>query len=117
MSPHTFEGSSPASSGVVPGSASGRATLASKSHVQLTSGTGVQAQIDAAAKSATRALMVCIYSMKAGVWNLGFGLLALVLGLTGKFSLIGTSSPYLLAVAGGALATWGVVQMLRSKRQ
>jgi hypothetical protein len=53
--------------------------------------------------------------MKAGVWNLGFGLLGVGLGLSGKFALLGTNSPTALVVVGGALAAWGVVQIVRSR--
>jgi hypothetical protein len=117
VSSHTFDGSSPASSGVAPGSARGRVTLASKSHFQSSSGTEWHAESAIAIASAAPALMVRMYSMKAGIWNLGFGLLAVVLGLTGKVALLGTTGPTPLIVVGGGLAVWGVVQMLRSKRQ
>ena len=53
--------------------------------------------------------------MKAGVWNLGFGLLGVGLGLSGKFALLGTNSPMALVVVGAALAAWGVVQIVRSR--
>ena len=66
-------------------------------------------------RSARPALMVCMYSMKAGVWNLGFGLLGVVLGLSGKFALLGTNSPMALVGVGAALSLWGVIQIVRSR--
>jgi hypothetical protein len=53
--------------------------------------------------------------MKAGVWNLGFGLVAIAAGASGKFALIGTSSSSLLVVAGVAMAGFGVFQLWRNK--
>lgn len=53
--------------------------------------------------------------MKAGVWNLGFGLVAIALGATGQFSLWGTDSPTYLMIAGGVLAAFGVFQLWRNK--
>ncbi len=55
--------------------------------------------------------------MKAGVWNLGFGLLAVVLGLSGKFVLPFTDNPVWLVAAGGVVGVLGVVQIVRAKRQ
>jgi hypothetical protein len=55
--------------------------------------------------------------MKAGVWNLLFGLLGVGLGLSGKFALLGTNSPTALVVVGGLLASWGLVQIIRSRGQ
>ena len=53
--------------------------------------------------------------MRAGVWNLGFGLVAIAAGASGKFALIGTSSSTLLVVAGVALAALGVFQLWKNK--
>jgi hypothetical protein len=53
--------------------------------------------------------------MKAGVWNLGLGLVAIGLGATGKFALFGTGSPGLLVGAGVLLAGLGVYQLWRNK--
>jgi hypothetical protein len=55
--------------------------------------------------------------MKAGVWNLVFGLVGVALGLSGQFVLLGTSSSGALAAVGGVLAAWGLVQIVRSRRQ
>jgi hypothetical protein len=51
--------------------------------------------------------------MKAGVWNLGFGLVAIAAGATGQFTLLGTSSSTLLMAAGGLVAAYGVFQLWR----
>ena len=58
--------------------------------------------------------------MKAGVWNLGFGLIAIVAGLSGQFGgpvfvLPGTSNPMYLVGAGGLLAAFGVYQLWKNK--
>ena len=50
------------------------------------------------------------------MWNLIFGLILLVGGLSGKLALIGTNSSMALAVLGAALMVWGVVQLVRGKR-
>jgi hypothetical protein len=58
--------------------------------------------------------------MKAGVWNLVFGLAGVALGLSGKFVLLGMSGPNgstALVAVGGILALWGVVQIVRSRGQ
>jgi hypothetical protein len=51
--------------------------------------------------------------MKTGVWNLGFGLVAIAAGASGQFTLLGTSSSTLLMVAGGVVAALGVFQLWR----
>jgi len=51
--------------------------------------------------------------VKTGLWNLGFGLVAIVAGASGRFALLGTSSSTLLMVAGGAVAALGVYQLWR----
>jgi hypothetical protein len=56
--------------------------------------------------------------MRAGVWNLGFGLVAIAAGASGKFALLGTSGPMgstLLVVAGAGLAAFGVFQLWKNK--
>jgi hypothetical protein len=53
--------------------------------------------------------------MKSGVWNLGFGLVAIAAGATGKFALLGTSSSTALVVAGALLAAFGVFQLARTR--
>jgi hypothetical protein len=56
--------------------------------------------------------------MRAGVWNLGFGLVAIAAGASGRFALIftsGSTGSTLLVVAGVALAALGVFQLWRNK--
>jgi hypothetical protein len=53
--------------------------------------------------------------MKTGVWNLGFGLVAIAAGASGQFTLLGTGSSKLLMVAGGIVAALGVYQLWRNK--
>lgn len=53
--------------------------------------------------------------MKSGVWNLGFGLVAVGAGASGEFALPGTHSPTPLIVAGALLAVFGVYQLWKSK--
>jgi hypothetical protein len=55
--------------------------------------------------------------MRAGVWNVVFGLVAVAAGASGKFALLGTSSPMLLVAAGGALAAFGGYQLWRGRNQ
>ncbi len=50
------------------------------------------------------------------MWNIIIGILLLIAGLSGRFSLIGTNSSGALALVGAALAVWGVVQVARSRR-
>jgi hypothetical protein len=56
-----------------------------------------------------------LYPMKAGYWNVAFGLAAVVAGASGRFALLGTGSPMWLVIAGGALATFGVYQLARDR--
>ena len=51
--------------------------------------------------------------MKTGIWNLGFGLVAIAAGASGRFTFFGTNSPMLLMVAGGLVAALGVYQLWR----
>ncbi len=53
--------------------------------------------------------------MRSGVWNLGFGLVGIVAGASGKFTLLGTNSSTLLMVAGGLVAALGAYQLWRSR--
>ena len=54
--------------------------------------------------------------MKAGYWNIGFGLVAVAAGASGRFALLGTGSPmWLSAIAGGALTVFGVYQLVRDR--
>ena len=53
--------------------------------------------------------------MRTGMWNLAFGLVAVAAGASGKLTLIGTSSPTPLIVAGGLLAAFGAFQLWRSR--
>lgn len=51
------------------------------------------------------------------MWNLGFGLVAIVAGASGRFTFFGTSSPTLLMVAGGLVAALGAYQLWHSRGQ
>lgn len=51
--------------------------------------------------------------MKSGIWNLGFGLVAVAAGASGKFVLPGTTSGTALEVVGGLLAAYGLFQIIR----
>jgi hypothetical protein len=53
--------------------------------------------------------------MKSGIWNLGFGLVAVAAGASGRFSLPGTSSPVPLMVVGAVLAGFGLFQLATSR--
>jgi hypothetical protein len=53
--------------------------------------------------------------MKAGVWNLGFGIIAIAAGLSGQFVIPGTSNPMYLVGAGGLLAAFGVFQLWKNR--
>jgi hypothetical protein len=53
--------------------------------------------------------------MKTGLFNLAFGLVALVAGASGQFAFIGTSSSSLLMIAGGLVAALGVFQIWRTR--
>ena len=48
------------------------------------------------------------------MWNIIIGLILLVGGLSGKLALIGTDSSTALAVIGGVLIVWGIIQSVRS---
>jgi len=53
--------------------------------------------------------------MKSGVWNLGFGIIGILAGATGEFTLFGTNSTTLLIASGAALAALGVFQLWRAR--
>jgi hypothetical protein len=53
--------------------------------------------------------------MRSGIWNLGFGLLAVAAGASGRFALLGTESSTALVVIGGLLAAFGLIQLVRSR--
>jgi hypothetical protein len=56
----------------------------------------------------------------AGIWNIVIGLAAVVAGLSGRFTLIGTSGStgqVLLIALGAGFAGYGVYQLVRSKKQ
>src|ERR1700733_9764162 len=49
-------------------------------------------------------------AMRAGMWNLGFGLVAVAAGASGQFTLLGTGSSTWLMIAGGLLAAFALVR-------
>jgi len=51
------------------------------------------------------------------MWNLIFGLIAVVGGLSGKLVLRGTNSSGLLAVIGGVLIIIGLYQLLSNRNK
>lgn len=53
--------------------------------------------------------------MRAGVWNLGVGILAVAAGLSGRFALPFTDNPMYLVAVGGAIAALGVFQLWKNK--
>jgi hypothetical protein len=55
--------------------------------------------------------------MKSGMWNLAFGLVGVVAGLSGQFALPGTQSPMPLVAVGGVVAAFGLIQIVRAARQ
>jgi hypothetical protein len=55
--------------------------------------------------------------MKAGIWNLGIGLVGVAAGASGQFTLPGTGSATWLMVVGGVIALVGLFQLYRSRGQ
>ena len=55
--------------------------------------------------------------MKAGMWNLAFGLIAIAGGASGQLTLFGTGSSTWLMIAGGVLAAFGLIQLVRSRQR
>jgi len=53
--------------------------------------------------------------MKSGIWNIGFGVVAVLAGASGRFALPFTNSPTPLMVVGAALAAYGLFQIARSR--
>jgi len=53
--------------------------------------------------------------MRAGVFNVIFGIVAIGMGLSGKFSLLFTNSSTALIVFGGACSAWGLFQIFRDR--
>ena len=51
------------------------------------------------------------------MWNIIIGLVFIGGGLSGKLALRGTESGPALAVLGGVLVLWGIVQVVRRKNQ
>lgn len=49
------------------------------------------------------------------MWNIVIGIVFIVGGLSGKLALRGTQSGEALAVLGGVLAIWGIVQVVRRR--
>jgi hypothetical protein len=54
-------------------------------------------------------------AMRSGVWNLGFGLVAVAAGASGQFKMMGTDSSTLLMLAGAVVAALGVFQLWKNK--
>jgi uncharacterized membrane protein (UPF0136 family) len=50
------------------------------------------------------------------MWNIIFGIVCIIGGLSGKLALRGTDSGQALAVVGGALLVWGIVQVVKSRQ-
>ena len=55
--------------------------------------------------------------MRAGIWNLLFGLAFMAGGLSGKIVLMGTQSSEAAVVVGGLMAAWGASQLYRSRKK
>ena len=55
--------------------------------------------------------------MKSGIWNLGFGVLAVLAGAGGGYVLPGTNTPTPLIVVGAGLAAFGLFQIARASRE
>jgi hypothetical protein len=73
-------------------------------------------QKEAPAHGCTRgAPSATLVRMKAGMWNLGFGILGVLAGASGRYELPGTSSSTPLMIAGGLLAVFGLIQLVRSR--
>ncbi|MCB1229213.1 MAG: hypothetical protein KDN19_03040 [Verrucomicrobiae bacterium] len=50
------------------------------------------------------------------MWNIIFGIVFIIGGLSGKLALLGTNSGNLLALVGAGLLVWGIVQVIRARR-
>jgi len=51
------------------------------------------------------------------MWNLIFGIVFIIGGLSGKLALIGTNSSAALVVVGVLMTIWGGVQIAKSRSQ
>ena len=51
------------------------------------------------------------------MFNIIIGIIFIVGGLSGKLSLIGTSSSPAIVVVGAGLVAWGIYQVLQSRRE
>ena len=49
------------------------------------------------------------------MWNIVIGILMIIAGLSGRFTLIGTGSPTALAAVGAVILIWGIVQVSRRR--
>lgn len=54
--------------------------------------------------------------MRAGVWNIVMGAVAIGAGASGKFVFVGTDSGLLLMVIGAAIFVWGAIQFARDRK-
>lgn len=50
------------------------------------------------------------------MWNVIIGAIFVIGGLSGKLALIGTNSGGALAVVGGGLIVWGLIQMFGGRK-
>ena len=50
------------------------------------------------------------------MWNIVIGIVFVVGGLSGQLALRGTNSSTAIAVVGGGLIVWGIVQMVNRNR-
>jgi len=50
------------------------------------------------------------------MWNIIIGIIFIIGGLSGKLVLRGTNSGMALAALGGALVIWGIIQLVKTKR-
>lgn len=51
------------------------------------------------------------------MWNIVIGVVFIVGGLSGNLALRGTNSGPALAVVGGVLVIWGIVQLVKSRQE
>ena len=49
------------------------------------------------------------------MWNIIIGIVFIIAGLSGQMVLVGTESGGALALVGGGLVVWGIVQIARRK--
>jgi hypothetical protein len=49
------------------------------------------------------------------MWNIIIGIVFIIGGLSGKLALIGTNSGGGLALFGGGLIVWGIIQMVKAR--